>query len=154
MNLSLIKLTWLKIRIRYFNRKEKLFVYINSSSHEGLYFSITNIQETPVSFCHFTENTVISKYETTTANNLIKCRYIWDDSVDESIVDKYCSFIKINYHKNSLEMGLNSKCLKSTSMVMIIQGLNIMWMILLSQTIKRLIFSWGKLNDSTIMYLS
>ena len=45
-----------------------------------------------------------------------------DDSVDESTVDKYCSFIKINCHENSLEMGLNSKCLKSTSMVMLVQG--------------------------------
>ena len=44
------------------------------------------------------------------------------DSVDEFTVDKYCPFIKINCYENSLEMGLNYKCLKLTSMVMLIQG--------------------------------
>ena len=68
---------------------------------------------------------------------LLKIDTFEGGSVDEFTVDKYCSFIKIHCHENSLEMGLNSKCLKSTAMVMLIQGPMIMWMIMLSQRIKR-----------------
>ena len=58
------------------------------------------------------------------------------DSVDEFTVDKECPFIKINCQENSLEMGLSSKWLILTLIVMLIQGPMVMWMIILSQTIK------------------